>query len=89
VVPAVPVPVSAVMLVVAMAVVAVVVVISPVVAVSVGHAAGKDLGYLHAVPPLLPGRLCCVPKGVIAPGCRNVSIGCKYFTVGCHETSSL
>jgi hypothetical protein len=38
-----------------------VVMISPAVAVRAAHAAGKDLGYLHAVPPLLPGRLLLRP----------------------------
>ena len=55
VVPAVPVPVSAVMLVVATPVVVVVVIISPVVVVRAAHAAGKDLEYLHAAPPYVPG----------------------------------
>lgn len=63
------------MLMVATPVVAVVVMISPAVTVRAAHAAGKDLGYLHAVPPLLPGRLVLRPyEGVIASGCRNVSI---------------
>jgi hypothetical protein len=65
------------MLVVATPVVVVVVMISPVVVVHAAHAAGKDLEYLHAAPPLFPGRLCCVPKGVIAPGYKKVSIGLR------------
>jgi hypothetical protein len=55
------------------AVVAVVVTISPAVAIGAAHAAGKNLGYLHAVPPSLPGRL-YVPEGVIASDYQKVSI---------------
>jgi hypothetical protein len=33
----------------------IVVMISPVVVVRAAHAAGKDLEYLHAAPPYVPG----------------------------------
>jgi hypothetical protein len=65
------------MLVVATPVVVVVVMISPVVVVHAAHAAGKDLEYLHAAPPYVPGTALCVPKGVIAPGYQKVSIGLR------------
>jgi hypothetical protein len=50
------------MLVVATPIVAVVVMISPAATVRAAHAAGKDLGYLHAVPPHCRDGFRCVPK---------------------------
>ena len=57
--------------------VAVVVMISPAVAVSVGHAAGEDVGYLHAVSSLVGWDGLLRPMGGIALGYRKVSSGCR------------
>jgi hypothetical protein len=71
VVAAVPVPVSAVM------VMATLVVVCPVVAVSAGDAAGEDLGYLHAVSSLVGWDGVVCPLGLSLWVTERFPSGCR------------